>query len=80
MARTTERKKAENRDFAGLVLYRDHLKAARRHLVGRLAEEDDPDRRIPDCGRMRILDSIQGCLEAVEAVMAEDREDSRRAP
>ena len=80
MARTTERKKAENKDFMDLVIYRDHLKAARRHLVHRLAEDDDPDRKIPDCGWMRILDSIQGCLEAVEAVMAEDRGDSRRVP
>lgn len=71
MARTTKQKKAENKDFADLAGYRDRLKAARRYLVGRIAEDDDPDRKVPDSGWMRILDSIQGCLEAVEAVMAE---------
>ena len=80
MARTTERERAENQDFAGLGQFRDRLKDARRYLVGRIAEDDDPDRKIPDTGWMRILDSLQTCLEAVEAVMAEDREDSRRAP
>ncbi len=80
MARTTERKEAENKELADLAQFRDRLKDARRYLVGRIAEDDDPDRKIPDSGWMRILDSIQGCLEAVEAVMAEDREDSRRAP
>ena len=80
MARTTKRKKAENKEFAGLAQFRDRLKRARRRLVNRIAEDDDPDRKIPDTGWMRILDSLQTCLEAVEAVMAEDREDSRRAP
>ena len=65
---------------ADLAKFRDRLKVARRYLVGRIAEDDDPDRKIPDTGWMRILDSLQTCLEAVEAVMAEDREDSRRAP
>ncbi len=65
---------------ADLAQLRDSLKNARRYLVGRIAEDDDPDRKIPDTGWMRILDSLPTCLEAVEAVMAEDREDSRRAP
>ena len=65
---------------ADLARYRDRLKEARRYLVGRIAEADDPDRKFPDTGWMRILDSLQTCLEAVEAVMAEDREDSRRVP
>ena len=65
---------------ADLAQFLDRLKEARRYLAGRIAEDDDPDRKIPDTGWMRILDSLQGCLEAVEAVMAEDREDSRRAP
>ncbi len=30
------------------------------------------DRKTPDTGWIRILDTIQGCLQAVEAVMAED--------
>ncbi len=63
-----------------LTQFRDHLKDARRYLVGRLAEDDDPDRKIPDSGWLRILDSIQGGLEAVEAVMAEDRGGAPRAP
>ena len=65
---------------ADLPQFRDRLKDARRYLVGRIAEDDDPGRNIPDTGWMRILDSLQTCLEAVEAVMAEDREDSRRVP
>jgi len=65
---------------ADLAQFRDRLKDARRHLVGRIAEDDDPTRKIPDTGWLRILDTIQGCLQAVEAVMAEDRGDSRRAP
>ena len=73
MARTTERKKAGNKDFSGLAQFRDRLKDARRYLVGRIAEDDDPSRKIPDTGWMRILDSLQTCLEAVEAVMAEDK-------
>ena len=58
---------------ADLAQFRDRLKVARRYLVGRIAEDDDPDRKIPDTGWMRILDSLQTCLEAVEAVMAEDK-------
>ncbi len=58
---------------ANLAHFRDRLKAARRYLVGRIAEDDDPSRKIPDTGWMRILDTIQGCLQAVEAVMAEDK-------
>ena len=65
---------------ADLAQFRDRLKAARRYLVGRVAEDDDPARKIPDTGWMRILDTIQGCLEAVEAVMAEDEKGRRRAP
>ena len=80
MARTTERKEAENKEFAGLAQFCDRLKDARRYLVGRIAEDDDPSRKIPDTGWIRILASLQTCLEAVEAVMAEDRGDSRRAP
>ena len=64
---------------ADLARYRDRLKEARRYLVGRIAEDDDPDRKFPDTGWMRILDTIQGCLQAVEAIMAEDEKDSRRA-
>ncbi len=58
---------------ADLPQFRDRLRDARRYLVGRIAEDDDPDRKILDTGWMRILDSLQTCLEAVEAVMAEDR-------
>ena len=64
---------------ADLAQYRDRLKDARRYLVGRIAEDDDPTRKIPDTGWMRILDTIQGCLEAVEAVIAEDEKGGRRA-
>ncbi len=64
---------------ADLARYRDRLKNARRYLVGRIAEDDDPDRKILDTGWMRILDSLQTRLEAVEAVMAEDEKDGRHA-
>ena len=80
MARTTGRKKTENKGFAGLDQFRDRLKDARRYLVGRIAEDDDPERKIPDTGWMRILASLQTCLEATEAVMAEDEKGRRRAP
>ena len=80
MARTTERKEAENKEFAGLAQFRDRLKVARRYLVGRIAEDDDPTRKFPDCGWVRILATLQTSLEAVEAVMAEDEKDGRRAP
>ncbi len=56
-----------------LAQFRDRLKVARTYLAGRIAEDDDPDRKIPDTGWMRILDSLQTCLEATEAVMAEDK-------
>ncbi len=65
---------------ADLSQFRNRLKGARRYLVGRIAEDDDPDRKIPDTGWMRILASLETCLEATEAVMAEDQGDSRRAP
>ena len=57
---------------ADLAKFRGRLKVARRYLAGRIAEDDDPTRKIPDTGWMRILDTIQGCLQAVEGVMAED--------
>ncbi len=41
MAGTTERKEAENKEFAGLTQFRDRLKDARRNFVGRIAEYDD---------------------------------------
>ena len=65
---------------AGLTQYRDRLKDARRYLVGRIAEDDDPTRKFPDSGWLRILATLQTSLEATEAVMAEDKKDSRRAP
>ncbi len=58
---------------ADLAQFRDRLKTARRYLVGRIAEDDDPARKFPDSGWLRILDSLQTSLEAVEAVMAEDK-------
>ncbi len=65
---------------ADLTQFRDRLKVARRYLVGRIAEDDDPDRKFPDSGWLRILDSMQTCLEAVEAVLVEDEKGGRRAP
>ena len=65
---------------AGLAQFRDRLKVARRYLVGRIAEDDDPNRKFPDTGWMRILDTIQGCLQAVEEIMAEDERGTRDAP
>ncbi len=55
-----------------LAQFRDRLKTARRYLAGRIAEDDDPARKIPDTGWLRILATQQICIEAVEAVMAED--------
>ena len=65
---------------ADLAQFRDRLKVARRYLVGRIAEDDDPDRKIPDTGWLRILATQQICIEAVEAVMAEGEKgaDTRR--
>ena len=57
---------------ADLAQFRDRLKVARRYLVGRIAEDDDPSRKFPDSGWLRILATLQTSLEAVEAVMAED--------
>ena len=65
---------------ADLAQFRDRLKASRRHLVERLAEEDDDSRTVPDTGWIRILASLQTCLEATEAVMAEDEGDTADAP
>ncbi len=58
---------------ADLGQFRDRLKDARRYLVGRIAEDDDPTRNFPDSGWLRILATLQTSLEAVEAVMAEDK-------
>lgn len=58
---------------ADLAQFHDRLKDARRYLVGRIAEDDDPDRKFPDSGWLRILGTLQTSLEAVEAVMTEDK-------
>ena len=58
---------------ADISQFRDRLKVARRYLAGRIAEDDDPDRKIPDTGWLRILATQQICIEAVEAVMAADK-------
>ena len=58
---------------ADLTQFRDRLKEARRYLTRRIAEDDDPSRKIPDTGWLRILATQQICIEAVEAVMAEDK-------
>ena len=65
---------------ADLAQFRDRLKVARRYLAGRVAEDDDATRRFPDSGWLRILATLQTSLEAVEAVLAENQGDSRRAP
>ncbi len=58
---------------ANLAEFRDRLKVARTYLAGRIAEDDDPARLFPDSGWLRILATVQTSLEAVEAVMAEDK-------
>ncbi len=58
---------------ADLTQFRDRLKVARRYLAGRIAEDDDPTRRFPDSGWLRILATVQTALEAVEAVEAEGK-------
>ena len=65
---------------ADLAQFRDRLKASRRRLVERLAEEDDPNRNIPDTFWFKTCADLQAVLEAVEAVMAEDGEDGVDAP
>ena len=65
---------------ADLAGFRDRLKTARRHLAGRIAEEDDPARKFPDSGFLRIFATIQTSIEAVEAVMAEDKKGGADAP
>ena len=57
---------------ADLAQFRDRLKVARRYLAGRIAEDDDPSRRFPDSGFLRIFATIQTSIEAVEAVLTED--------
>ena len=57
---------------ADLAQFRDRLKESRRYLAGRIAEDDDPTRKFPDSGWLRILATVQTSLEAVEAVLAED--------
>lgn len=56
---------------ADLSQFRDRLKVARTYLAGRIAEDDDPSRKFPDSGFLRIFATIQTSIEAVEAVMAE---------
>ncbi len=58
---------------ANLAEFRDRLITARTYLVRRIAEDDDPTRKFPDCGWVRMLATLQTSLEAVEAVMAEDK-------
>ena len=65
---------------ADLARYRDRLKASRRHLVERLAAEDDPNREIPDTFWLRTCADLQAVLEATEAVMAEHEGDTPDAP
>ena len=65
---------------ADLAEFRDRLKVARRYLTGRIAEDDDPTRRFPDSGWLRILATLQTSLEAVEAVMAEDERGGAPCP
>ena len=65
---------------ADLAQFRDRLKIARCYLAGRIAEEDDPARKFPDSGFLRIFATIQTSIEAVEAVMAEDKKGAANAP
>ena len=65
---------------ADLTHFRDRLKASRRHLVERIAEEDDPSREIPDTFWLRTCADLQAVLEATEAVMAEHKGATADAP
>jgi len=65
---------------ADLAQFRDRLKVARTYLAGRIAEDDDPTRKFPDSGWLRILATLQTSLEAVEAILVEDEKGGRRAP
>ncbi len=58
---------------ADLAQFRDRLKVARTYLAGRIAEDDDPTRRFPDSGFLRIFATIQTSIEGVEAVLTEDK-------
>jgi hypothetical protein len=42
------------------------LRAARRDLVMRLAEDMDPERHLPDAGLLALLADIHGALAAIE--------------
>ena len=48
------------------------LKAARRDLVIRLAENLDPEERMPSPGYIQMLADLHGAVAAVEVVLAED--------
>ena len=61
---------------ADLAQFRDRLKTARRYLAGRIAEDDDPSRRFPDSGFLRIFATIQTSIEGVEAVLTEDTKEA----
>ena len=37
---------------ADLAQFRDRLKVARTYLAGRIAEDDDPSRKIPELGKV----------------------------
>ena len=58
---------------ADLAEFRDRLKESRRYLAGRIAADDDGDRKFPDTGWLRIFATIQASIEAIEAILAEDK-------
>ncbi len=52
---------------------RNRLLEARRRLVGLIAEDWPADRMFPSSAWVKMLADVQGSIEAVDAVMAEDR-------
>ena len=58
----------------------DQLKAARRALVLRLAEELDPEQHMPSPGYVNMLAGLQTAIAEVEAVLAEGQEADEMPP
>ncbi len=55
-----------------LVDLRDRLRATRTRLLEQISNDWEPDRRYPDTSWCRMLADVQGALQAVDDVAAED--------
>ena len=50
-----------------------NLRIARRQLIDDISRTIEPDRVIPDLGKLNMLSSVQIALDAVEALRIEDQ-------